>query len=154
MEIQKGIAITLIGTAMLVWGHNITKAAAPLQCFSHCILVLPRTLDEDVDVQYPISPTAIPTRVHRIWRGHNIPANAYKHYYNVQIIKSFTHPVMRKGPKSIGESHSAASLATWTSIAPPHKNMATQLESRGLWGSLTKITPSPCLAPSPIGRRT
>ena len=27
MEVQKAIAITLIGTAMLVWGHNITKAA-------------------------------------------------------------------------------------------------------------------------------
>ena len=95
-------------------------------------------------------PTVIPTRVHRIWRGHNIPANAYKHcnnHYNVQNIKSFTHPVMRKGPKSIGESHSATCLATWPSIAHPRKSMATQLESRGLRGSLTKITPSPCLAP-------
>ena len=27
MEVQKAIAITLIGTAMLVWGHTITKAA-------------------------------------------------------------------------------------------------------------------------------
>ena len=27
MEVQKAIAITLIGTAMLVWVHNITKAA-------------------------------------------------------------------------------------------------------------------------------
>ena len=27
MEVQKGIAITLIGTAMQVWGHNITMAA-------------------------------------------------------------------------------------------------------------------------------
>ena len=27
MEVQKAIAITLIGTAMLVWVHIITKAA-------------------------------------------------------------------------------------------------------------------------------
>ena len=65
--------------------------------------------------------------------------------YNIQNIKSFTHPVMRKGPKSIGESHSAASLAMWPSIAPPREKTATQLPSRGLWGSLTKIIRSPCL---------
>ena len=75
-------------------------------------------------------------------------AYAYKYYntrYNIQNIKSFTHPVMRKGPKSIGDSHSAASLATWPSIAPPREKTSTQLPSRGLWGFLTKIIRSPCL---------
>ena len=59
------------------------------------------------------------TRDLRILRGHNIPANAYKpsnNHYNVQNLKSFTHPVMQKGPKSIGESQSATFLATWPSI--------------------------------------
>ena len=110
----------------------------------------------EIRVQDPISPTAIPTRVHQIWIGHNIPAYAYKYYntrYNIQNIKSFTHPVMRKGPKSIGESHSAASLAMWPSIVPPREKTATQLLSQGLWGSLTKIIRSPCLT-HPTGRRT
>ena len=47
--------------------------------------------------------------------------------------------------KSIGESHSAAFLAMWPSIVPPSENTVTQLEYRGLSGSLTKIIPSPCL---------
>lgn len=31
------------------------------------------------------TPTAIPTRVHGIWSGHNIPANAYKHYNTIML---------------------------------------------------------------------
>ena len=64
------------------------------------------------------------------------------------IFKILNHSLTQwcgRAPKSIGDSHSAASLAMWPSIVPPREKTATQLPSRGLWGSLTKIIRSPCL---------